>query len=41
MKLRIQFDSSATHPYSTPPNFEGTKPATTPTNTVKYPILGD
>jgi hypothetical protein len=30
-----------THPYSTQANFEGTKPSTTPTNTVKYPILGD
>jgi len=29
-----------THPNSTPANFEGTKPSTTPTITVKYTILG-
>jgi len=38
--LRIP-DVLLAHPYSTPANFEGTKPSTTPTITVKYPILGD
>jgi hypothetical protein len=38
--LRIP-DVLLTHPFLTPANFDGTNPATTPTNTVKYPVFGD
>jgi hypothetical protein len=29
------------HPYSTPAKIHRPKPSTMPTNTVKYPLLGD
>jgi len=35
------FDTSLTHPYSTPAKIHRPKPSTTPTNTVKCHFLGD
>jgi len=35
------FDTSVTHPYSSPNKIPNPTPSTTPTNTVKYHFLGD
>ncbi len=38
--ILLVFDALLTHPYSTPNKIPRPTPSTTPTITVKYPILG-